>query len=86
MYDRQKLKRSILLSFAKRKYISEEIDNMITNLEAQRSQQGAEIESRQVGKDVLMAIKELDPVAYVRFASVYNSFETPEDFQKFLAN
>ena len=86
MYDRQKLKRSILLSFAKRKYISEEIDNMITNLEAQRSQQGAEIESRQVGKDVLMAIKELDPVAYVRFASVYNSFETPEDFQKFLSN
>lgn len=66
--------------------MSEEIDTMITNLEAERSQKGTEIESRQIGKDVLIEIKELDPVAYVRFASVYNSFETPEDFQKFLAN
>lgn len=86
MYDRQKLKKSILLSFAKRKYISEEIDNMITNLEATRSQKWSEVESKQIWTDVLNAIKDIDLVAYVRFASVYNSFETPEDFQKLLTS
>jgi transcriptional repressor NrdR len=84
MYDRQKLKKAILLSFAKRKYISEEIDNMISWLETKRSQESSEIESRKIGTDVLNAIKEIDLVAYVRFASVYNSFETTEDFQKLL--
>jgi transcriptional repressor NrdR len=68
----------------KRKYISEEIDNMIAWLEISRSQQWTEVDSRQIGKDVLTAIKDIDLVAYVRFASVYNSFETPEDFQKLL--
>lgn len=86
MYDRQKLKKSILLSFAKRKYISEEIDNMIAWLETSRSQKWTEVDSRQIGKDVLIAIKDIDLVAYVRFASVYNSFETPEDFQKILTS
>jgi transcriptional repressor NrdR len=84
MYDRQKLKKAILLSFAKRKYISEEIDNMISLLETKRSQESSEIESRKIGTDVLNAIKDIDLVAYVRFASVYNSFETTEDFQKLL--
>jgi len=84
IYDRQKLKKAILLSFAKRKYISEEIDNMITTLETKRSQENKEITSKQIGTDVLNAIKDIDLVAYVRFASVYNSFETPSDFQKLL--
>jgi len=86
MYDRQKLKKAILLSFAKRKYVSEEIDNMIAALEGKWSQEGTEIESRKIGTDVLNAIKEIDLVAYVRFASVYNSFETTQDFQKLLSN
>lgn len=84
MYDRQKLKKAIILSFAKRKYNSEEISNMITNLENKRSQQGTEITSKKIGTDVLSAIKDIDLVAYVRFASVYNSFETTQDFQQLL--
>lgn len=84
IYDRQKLKKAILLSFAKRKYISEEIDNMISILETKRSQENKEITSKKIGTDVLNAIKNIDLVAYVRFASVYNSFETPSDFQKLL--
>ncbi len=84
MYDRQKLKKAIILSFAKRKYNTEEISNMITNLENKRSQQGTEITSKKIGTDVLSAIKDIDLVAYVRFASVYNSFETTQDFQQLL--
>ena len=57
---------------------------MITTLETKRSQENKEITSKQIGTDVLNAIKDIDLVAYVRFASVYNSFETPSDFQKLL--
>jgi transcriptional repressor NrdR len=86
MYDKQKLKRAIILAFAKRKYNSEEIENMINILETKRSQKWTEITSKQIGTDVLNAIKNIDLVAYVRFASVYNSFETTQDFEKLLHN
>lgn len=41
-----------------------------------------EVSSEQVGLQVLAQLRELDPVAYVRFASVYKNFEGPEDFEK----
>lgn len=44
-----------------------------------------EVDSAQVGAEVLAALRELDPVAYVRFASVYKGFTTPEDFRRELA-
>jgi len=80
IYDRQKLKKSILLAFAKRNYNLEDIDNMINTLESKWSQKST-VESKQIGMDVLSAIKDIDIVAYVRFASVYNSFDTMEDFK-----
>lgn len=80
LYDRQKLKKAILLSFAKRKYNSEEIDGIITTLESKRSKNNNEISSTRIGEDVLKKIKDIDPVAYVRFASVYRSFENIQDF------
>ena len=80
LYDRQKLKKAILLSFAKRKYNSEEIDGVITTLESKRSKNNNEISTTRIGEDVLKKIKDIDPVAYVRFASVYRSFENIQDF------
>jgi transcriptional repressor NrdR len=45
----------------------------------------AEVSSEQVGLQVLAQLRELDPVAYVRFASVYKDFQGPEDFEKELS-
>lgn len=49
---------------------------------ALRSRGEREVTSEQVGLQVLAQLRELDPVAYVRFASVYKNFEGPEDFEK----
>ncbi len=84
MYDRQKLKKALLLSFAKRAIDKEQIENMINNLEAEWSSERNEITSKEIWDDVLRALKKIDPVAYVRFASVYKSFNSLQDFQKFI--
>lgn len=83
MYDRHKLKRALMLAFAKRKIDKEEIENIINNLESQRSAEKNEITSKEIGDDILKTLKEIDPVAYVRFASVYQSFDNLEDFKSF---
>jgi len=84
MYDRLKLKKAILLSFAKTDVKSEEIDDMVNTLEIQRQSQGNEISSQKIWEDVLEQLKLTSPVAYVRFASVYKSFEDLEDFRNFI--
>lgn len=84
LYDRSKLKKAAMLAFAKRKVDLNAIDVMLSNLEIERSKQGTEIDSIQIGKDLLAMLKELDPVAYVRFASVYMKFESLWDFAQLL--
>lgn len=84
MYDRQKLKKALMLAFAKREIDKEKIENMINNLEAEWSTDKNEITSKEIGDDVLRALKKMDPVVYVRFASVYKSFDNLKDFKKFI--
>jgi transcriptional repressor NrdR len=69
-----------LLAFAKRKVENEEIETIINNLELERSADKTEITSKEIGDDVLKALKAIDLVAYLRFASVYKEFDTLEDF------
>ena len=85
LYDRDKLKRSIMLACAKRKKISvEDIYSLISNLEIKRLEQGNEITSQQIGDDVIAQLRNLDFVAYMRFASVYKKFESEEDFRSLI--
>ncbi len=84
IYDRDKLKRALMLAFAKRKIENDEIESMINNLESERTTDRTEIPSKEIGDDVLKALKNVDLVAYIRFASVYKSFDSLEDFQKFV--
>ncbi len=84
MYDRQKLKKALLLAFAKREIDKEQIENLINNLEAEWSIDKNEITSKEIGDDVLRALKKIDPVVYVRFASVYKKFDSLKDFKKFI--
>lgn len=85
MYDRLKLKRAIMLAFAKMDMAAnEKVEEMLNTLESKWQIQGNEISSRQIGDDVLAMLKEDFPVAYVRFASVYKSFTGLEDFKKLI--
>ncbi|AHB41387.1 hypothetical protein P148_SR1C00001G0596 [candidate division SR1 bacterium RAAC1_SR1_1] len=84
MYDRQKLKKALLLSFAKRDINQEELEGLLNSLETQRSSDGNEVTSVQIGDDILKSLKKIDAVAYIRFASVYRSFNNLEDFKKFI--
>ena len=83
-YDREKLKRNILLSVGKRPVELDVIDAMLTKLEITRYSSGKEISSRQIGDDVLEQLKDIDEVAYVRFGSVYKEFDGIQDFQQFM--
>ena len=84
LYVRSKLKRAILLSFAKREVSPEQIDTMIADLETNWSKKWNVVTSKQIWENVIEALREIDPVAYVRFASVYMKFDRFEDFQDLL--
>lgn len=84
IYDRQKLKKALLLSFAKREINQESLESVLNNLETQRSSEWNEISSIKIWEDILTALKEIDIVAYIRFASVYRSFNNLQDFKKFI--
>lgn len=80
IYDRSKLKKSLMLGFAKRTYQVTSLNEMIATLENKWSWL-KEIQSQQIGADILEALKKTDPVAYVRFASVYKKFDSLDDFR-----
>ena len=81
-YDRAKLEKGIQIACEKRKITQQQIADLITELEKNWSNQGKEISSKDVGEDVMDALRELDDVAYIRFASVYRQFKDIETFQK----
>lgn len=86
LYDRDKLKKSIILAFAKRSTTSiVQITNMISNLEVQRLEKGNEISSQQIWTDIINALKDIDFVAYIRFISVYQEFDSIDDFKSFIS-
>ncbi|MEX0868230.1 MAG: transcriptional regulator NrdR [Nitriliruptoraceae bacterium] len=67
---------------AKGRVAPAELERAATEIEtALRARGHREIESEQVGLQVLAHLRQLDPVAYVRFASVYKNFQGPEDFE-----
>ena len=68
---------------AKGRVAGAELERAATAVEqALRALGQREIDSEQVGLQVLTQLRDLDPVAYVRFASVYKDFQGPEDFEK----
>ena len=84
MYDRAKLKKAVMLAFAKRSVQPDVIDALISNLEVKWQSEGSEILSTKIWEDILASLREIDPVVYVRFASVYQSFNSFEDFKQFI--
>ncbi len=81
-FDEEKLRNGILLAVQKRPVSLEAVDTLITQIKHQLQSKGErEIDSRVVGEMVMSALKTLDHVAYVRFASVYRSFQDLNEFR-----
>ncbi|HET8694017.1 MAG TPA: transcriptional regulator NrdR [Aquabacterium sp.] len=80
-YDRAKLKSSLLIALRKRPVGAEALEGAIESIEARLRQCGdKEVSSTQLGEWVMQELRKLDKVAYVRFASVYRSFDDVSEF------
>jgi transcriptional repressor NrdR len=83
-FDRSKLERSIAIACRKRPVPSERIDKLASSIQRQVETSGeSEIDSTRIGGMVMDGLKALDPVAYIRFASVYKDFREAKDFEEF---
>ena len=84
-FDREKLVRSIAVATRKRPVDPERVERMVNQIVRQLESMGeTELPSNVVGEMVMKALKSLDDVAYVRYASVYRDFRQTEDFARFL--
>ena len=85
-FDRDKLSRSVNTALRKRDVEPERVERMISGVVRQLESLGEpEVTSDQIGEFVMEGLKGLDDVAFVRFASVYRNFATPDDFRSFLS-
>lgn len=80
-FDRQKLQRGIELACKKRPISSKKIASIVEEIEEElQNLSKTEITSKEVGETVMKRLKDLDEVAYVRFASVYHKFKDINEF------
>ncbi|MFZ4550792.1 MAG: transcriptional regulator NrdR [Aquabacterium sp.] len=80
-YDRAKLKGSLMIALRKRPVSAEALESALEAIEAKLRQCGEkEVNSTQLGEWVMRELRKLDKVAYVRFASVYRSFDDVSEF------
>ena len=86
-FNRDKLTKGILTSCSKRPVSREQIDKIVSDIEnAVLNTMKKEIPSKEIGEMVIERLKELDEVAYVRFASVYRQFTDVDSFMTELSN
>jgi transcriptional repressor NrdR len=84
-FEREKLARSIRVALRKRPVDEDRIEKLVNSIQRRLETEGeSDIHSHKIGEIVMETLKELDQVAYVRFASVYRNFGEAKDFQSFL--
>ena len=82
-FDREKILAGIRKACEKRPVSAEQVEQAVAHIEEQINKKyDREVPSADIGEMVMEALKKLDTVAYVRFASVYREFKDPEDFVK----
>jgi transcriptional repressor NrdR len=82
-FDRDKLVRSIQVAVRKRAVDPDRIERLVTGIQRRLESSGeTEIASDAIGEMVMEALLALDPVAYIRFASVYKNFREVRDFEE----
>ncbi len=86
-FERDKLVRSITVAARKRPVSIAQIERLASGIQRQLETQGeGEVPSERIGEMVMEGLKGLDPVAYIRFASVYKDFREARDFEEFAGN
>jgi len=84
-FDRDKLERSMRIALRKRPVEEERISRVVASLVRRLETMGeTDIPAQHVGEVVMEALRSLDSVAYVRFASVYKNFREAKDFEEFI--
>lgn len=84
-FDRDKIIKSMQIALQKRPVEIEDIEKAVTILVRKLESRGEqEISSDVIGAEVMEALKELDEIGYIRYASVYKDFREPDDFNQFL--
>jgi transcriptional repressor NrdR len=85
LFDRDKLARSVRIALRKRPVDEERMERIVNGIVRKLEASGeAEISSKDIGEQVMATLKDVDAVAYVRFASVYRNFTEASDFGAFL--
>ena len=83
-FDRSKIEQSVVLACRKRGIEREKIDQLVSGVQRQVETAGdSEVSSRAIGELVMEGLRQLDSVAYIRFASVYRAFNEARDFEEF---
>ena len=84
-FDREKLAKSLFIALKKRPIDSETIEKLISKISRELEEMGQpEIQSSIIGKMVMESLKDLDKIAYIRFASVYTNFKEVEEFEEYI--
>ena len=81
-YNRSKIEGGIWVACGKRPVTQDQINRLLSDLEQKWAGEGKELASSVLGKDVMKRLKELDDIAYIRFASVYRDFKDVETFKE----
>ncbi|HEX2793602.1 MAG TPA: transcriptional regulator NrdR [Croceicoccus sp.] len=83
-FEREKLEHAVNLACRKRGIEQDRIDRLVSGVQRQVETRGdSEIASSEIGEMVMEGLRQLDPVAYIRFASVYREFSEAQDFAQF---
>lgn len=86
-FERNKIKNGIMKALEKRPVSTEKIDEIVSKIEDKIRRSGKEeIRSKAIGEYIMEELKDVDHVAYIRFASVYRSFKDVTSFEKEIQN
>ena len=84
-FDREKLAKSFFTALKKRPIDADTTEKVVSRISRELEEMGqSEIQSSLIGKKVMVALKELDKIAYIRFASVYTNFKEVEEFEDYI--
>ena len=84
-FEREKLSKSLYMALKKRPIDGESIEKLVTKISRELEEMGhSEVQSNVIGKIVMDQLKELDKIAYIRFASVYTNFKEVKEFEEYI--
>ena len=86
-FDRAKIEQSVALACRKRGIAQERLDQLVSGIQRQIETLGdSEVPAKTIGELVMDGLRQLDSVAYIRFASVYRDFSEARDFEEFASS